>query len=217
MNATAAPRLHRSRVRFVAMIIIGLLGAGICAAFGAWLYAPIVGWAASASTYIVWVWSTVIRMDANATASHATREDPSRTTVELLLLLASVASLAAVTVVLIQAHSLQGVERGLLAALAVLSVALSWGLVHTLYTLRYASLYYGATEERAVDFNQNDPPCYHDFAYLAFTIGMTFQVSDTDLRSSVVRATALRHGLLSYLFGTVILATLINLIAGSFA
>ncbi|MEO9095483.1 MAG: DUF1345 domain-containing protein [Microbacteriaceae bacterium] len=216
---TDAPgrRRHRARVRFVAMVIVGLIGAGITVASGAWAYAAIVGWAAAASTYIVWVWWIIGRMDSEATARHASFEDPSRATVELLLLLASVASLAAVTAVLVQAHSSQGTGRVLLAALAVLSVALSWGLVHTLFTLRYASLYYGGTSAGGVDFNQFEAPRYSDFAYLSFTIGMTFQVSDTNLQSSQVRTTALRHGLMSYLFGTVILATLINLVAGFFA
>lgn len=64
------------------------------------------------------------------------------------------------------------------------------------------------------NFNQNISPRYLDFAYLAFTLGMTFQVSDTDLETTAIRATALRHALLSYLFGAVILAATINLIAG---
>ncbi len=217
MTQPARPPMHRSRVRFAAMIVVGLIAAGICLVLGVWKYAPAVGWAAAASTYIIWVWSIIGRMDARATAESATREDPSRTTVELLILLASVASLAAVAVLLVQAHASEGVGRVLLAALAVLSVALSWGLVHTLFTLRYASLYYGGSHPGGVEFNQVEPPRYSDFAYLSFTLGMTFQVSDTNLQSSVVRGTALRHGLLSYLFGTVILATLINLIASFFA
>ena len=65
-----------------------------------------------------------------------------------------------------------------------------------------------------VDFNEDRRPRYSDFAYLAFTIGMTFQVSDTDLTSKAMRTTALRHALLSYVFGTAIIATTINLIAG---
>jgi uncharacterized membrane protein len=85
-------------------------------------------------------------------------------------------------------------------------------MVHTVFMLRYAQLYY-AGEQGGIDFNQADPPTYTDFAYLAFTIGMTFQVSDTPLRSKVIRRTALRHALLSYLFGTGILATTINLVA----
>jgi uncharacterized membrane protein len=63
-------------------------------------------------------------------------------------------------------------------------------------------------------FNQNVPSRYSDFAYLAFTIGMTFQVSDTDLKTPAIRSTALRQALLSYLFGAVILATTINPVAG---
>jgi uncharacterized membrane protein len=100
-----------------------------------------------------------------------------------------------------------------LAALALATVALSWLLVHTLFTLRYASLYY-ADDDGGVDFNQVEPPRYADFAYLSFTLGMTFQVSDTSLTSSVMRAAALRHALMSFLFGSIILATLINLVAG---
>ena len=65
-----------------------------------------------------------------------------------------------------------------------------------------------------VDFNQSASPRYLDFAYLAFTIGMTFQVSDTDLQTSAIRATALRHALLSFLFGAIIVATTVNLVAG---
>jgi len=96
---------------------------------------------------------------------------------------------------------------------AVISAALSRAIVHTVYMLRYPRLHYTGPD-RGVDFNEPDPPTYTDFAYLAFTIGMTFQVSDTPLRTKEFRRTALRHGLLSYLFGTGILATAINLVAG---
>ena len=92
-------------------------------------------------------------------------------------------------------------------------MALSWLLVHTVFTLRYALLYYTG-RDGGIDFNQSAPPCYSDFAYLAFTLGMTFQVSDTDLKTPNIRRTALRQALLSYLFGAVILAATVNLIAG---
>jgi uncharacterized membrane protein len=84
--------------------------------------------------------------------------------------------------------------------------------VHTIYALRYALMYY--TEPvGGIDFKGYEP-AYRDFAYLAFTVGMTFQVADTDLKNSVMRATVLRHALLSYLLGAVILASAINLISG---
>ena len=78
---------------------------------------------------------------------------------------------------------------------------------------RYARLYH-LGPNGGIDFNQHAPPRYSDFAYLAFTIGMTFQVSDTNLQTAEIRATALRHALLSYLLGAVILATTINLVSG---
>jgi uncharacterized membrane protein len=85
--------------------------------------------------------------------------------------------------------------------------------VHTVFALKYAQLYHSGPGG-GIDFNQDEPPRYSDFAYLAFTIGMTFQVSDTDLTSGAMRRLALRHSLLSYLFGAVILAMTINITAG---
>jgi uncharacterized membrane protein len=84
--------------------------------------------------------------------------------------------------------------------------------VHTIFTLRYARLYYYGADG-GIDFNQSEPPDYGDFAYVAFSIGMTFQVSDTSLSGREMRRTALKHSLLSYLFGTGVLATTINLVA----
>ena len=113
----------------------------------------------------------------------------------------------------VNTHTSTGSERGILAAMAVLSVARSWILVHTLFTLHYASLYYSGTAG-GVDFNQAEPPRDGDFAYQEFTIGMTFQVSDTSPQAQAFRMTAQRYSLLVSLFGSFILATLINLVAG---
>lgn len=122
-------------------------------------------------------------------------------------------SLGAVGFFLLQASSAKGSTQDLLAGVGVATVILSWLVVHSVFTLRYAMLYYTG-KDGGVSFNQSAPPRYSDFAYLAFTLGMTFQVSDTDIQTPAIRATALRHALLSYLFGAVILATTINLVAG---
>jgi uncharacterized membrane protein len=98
-------------------------------------------------------------------------------------------------------------------ALGIVSVLLSWAVVHTVFTARYARLYYTGPDG-GIDFNQKAPPRYIDFAYVAFTVGMTFQVSDTNLTTHEMRGTVLRHAMLSYLFGAVIIAATINLIAG---
>jgi uncharacterized membrane protein len=184
------------------------------AALTSWALAPILAWDIASFIYLVWVWLTIWRQDAEATDRLADREDPTRAVADLLYLGAAVVSLIAVGFLVGRAANSPGSEQGLLNALGVGSVVLSWAVVHTVFTLRYASLYYRG-DDGGVDFNQSAPPRYSDFAYLAFTIGMTFQVSDTDLTTPEIRKTALRHALLSYLFGTGILATTINLIANS--
>jgi uncharacterized membrane protein len=171
------------------------------------------------------VWFHIWPLDANSTATHAAREDPMRAIADLVLLIAAVASLGAVAAVIVQSQSSQGSTQGVEIGLGAGSVVVSWLVVHTIFTLKYARLYYGGRgsekgsaensgEEGGIDFEHKVRPPYSDFAYLAFTIGMTFQVSDTDLQSAEFRRIALRHALLSYLFGAVILSATINLVAG---
>ena len=88
-----------------------------------------------------------------------------------------------------------------------------WAGLHLTYATRYAHLYYG-TPEGGIDFNSDDPPAYRDFFYFSYNLGMTYQVSDTGVSSATIRSVVLRHCLLSYVFGTVILATTINLVTG---
>jgi uncharacterized membrane protein len=205
--------MRRARARFAAMGAVGLAVATASVLLGYVEVAAIAGWAAACVVYLLWIWATIGTMDARETEEHAFREDPARTVSDVLLIFASVASVLVVIYVLALSNATAGVERDVLSGIAVLSVVLSWCLVHTLYTLRYAVIYYSGTRG-GVSFNQDELPRYADFAYLAFTLGMTFQVSDTNLTSSAVRMTALRHALLSYLFGSVILASLVNLLAG---
>ena len=126
---------------------------------------------------------------------------------------ASLISLVGVGVTLARASTESGASKIVLSVAAILTVMASWALVHTVFALRYAHAYYG-DPEGGIDFSWDETPDYHDFAYLAFTIGMTFQISDTDLTSNALRRLALRHALLSYLFGAVILAMTINVAAG---
>ncbi|HJV97509.1 MAG TPA: DUF1345 domain-containing protein [Arthrobacter sp.] len=208
------PQVRRSRLRFVAMMVAGIAVAAATGATGRWLQAPAAGWATAAFVYVIWVWLLVGRMGPTETKAHATAEDPSRGTTDLLILGANLASLAAVAVAMVGSHQGDGGTRLGGAALVLASVALSWMLVQTLFTLRYAEHYYGGGSEGGVSFNQDEPPQYTDFAYLATSIGMTYQVSDTNLENPRIRREALKHSLLSYLFGTVILAATINLVLG---
>jgi uncharacterized membrane protein len=191
----------------------GVVAAVVLGVLGPWQLIPIAFWIASALVYVAWTWLTIWPYDATQTARHARQEDPSRAWTGIVLLSASGVSLLALGIVLVRAGQSHGLEKGLLVGSCILSVVLAWAVVHTVYSLRYADLYYDE-EPGGIDFNEDDPPDYGDFAYLAWTIGMTFQVSDTDLKTKRVRRTALQHGLLSYAFGALIIATTVNLIAG---
>jgi uncharacterized membrane protein len=109
-----------------------------------------------------------------------------------------------------------GAQRVLLIGVAVLTVVLSWTVVNTIYTLRYADLHFGS-RAAGIGFGDSvgqERPNYRDFAYVAFTIGMTYQVSDTTVRDPRIRRTVLSHAVLSYVFGVVIVGGAVNLVAG---
>jgi uncharacterized membrane protein len=171
------------------------------------------GWDLSALTFLVWTWRAVWPLGQEASRSHAEREDPTQSLADGVLLTAAVVSLAAVGVVLLTGNTDKGAALVESLALAVASVVCSWAVVHTVFALKYARLYYDGADG-GIDFHGDHPPTYVDFAYLAFTVGMTFQVSDTEINARVIRATVLRQSLLAYLFGAVILAGTINLLAG---
>lgn len=213
--APATPVFHGPRAwrLLLVMLVVGILAAIVTGLLAGWGYAPAAGWSAAAGTFCVLVWVGTRGRDAEQTAAMASRDDPSPTATDLLLLMANLASLLAVGFLLVQAHSAHGGRQAAQAALAVFSVAASWTLVHVLYTLRYAVLYYSG-DVGGINFNQDELPRFTDFVYLAFTIGMTYQVSDTNLESTQLRGAAFRHAVQSFLFGSMILATMVNLVAG---
>jgi uncharacterized membrane protein len=170
----------------------GALGAFVVAIVGPWWLIPLSGWDIAALVFVSWMWQSLWSLDAADTAQQARRENPRRGAADALLLSASVASLIAVGLVLVRAGHSHGLSKALLVGLSVASIVLAWSVVHTVYSLRYAKLYYEGTLG-AVDFNVEGAPCYIDFAYLALTIGMTFEVSDTNLKTTNIRRTALRH------------------------
>jgi uncharacterized membrane protein len=172
-------------------------------------YWPLVGWDVTAAAYVAWVWVAYWGLDGGQTARAAEREDPTRRTVDLVLLSAAVVSLAAVAFALVQASSPNSAATALIC---VLTVAVSWALVNTVFALRYARHYYEG-ENGGIEFHQDGEPAYSDFAYVAFTVGMTFNVSDTDVCDASIRRAVMAHALLSYVFGTGILAVAINIVA----
>jgi uncharacterized membrane protein len=212
---TATVRFHASPGTRLA--ISAAAGVAVAALLGflvpwPWQMALLLGWDVFLAIYVAWVWLSVGPLDAEATKAVAMTEDLSHAAAELVLIAAAVMNLVAVVLALVEATNQDALIAGLINGAAVLSVSLSWAEVHTVFALRYARLFY---EQGGVQF-EGGPPDYGDFAYLAFTIGMTYQVSDTPLTTKLMRRIALRHTLLSYLFGAVVGATVINVVVGIF-
>jgi uncharacterized membrane protein len=205
-------RLETVGGRCLVAAALGIAAGLIATMWVSWQAAILVGWDAAAVCYLVWTWVKIGRLDPSETKRHANIEDRSRPIAEAIVLTAGVALLAAVGLVLLLAGQSHGGTKAYLITIGVVSVALSWATVHTVFMLRYTRTHY-QSPGGAVDFNEKDPPAYLDFAYLAFTIGMTFQVSDTNLMTKPIRRIALSHALMSYLFGAVIVALMINVVA----
>ena len=224
MTATPPPtRYHRwlgwyapAMRRAVIVSAVGLIVVVVLLRFLPWGLAVVVGWDAAALTLLVSIWPIILRADAAHAAQLAMREDETRGTATVLLLGASVASLLGVGLALHLAGRESGSLRVLLIGVAVLTVVVSWTVVNTVYTLRYADLHF-SSRDGGIAFGDPDgqeQPTYRDFAYVAFTIGMCYQVSDTTVRDPRIRGTVLSHAFLSYLFGVVIVGGSVNLIAG---
>ncbi|WEG07549.1 DUF1345 domain-containing protein [Microbacterium horticulturae] len=207
-----APAWHaRVALRGVVALVIGAI---VCLGLVAWLgvaAALLAGWGVTALVAAGWSLLVIWPMDAAATRAHATAEDPGRRTSRVIVLLGSVASIAAVVVVLIQHRAAQGGMAFALAGIALASVAASWLAIQAAYVLRFADEFY-SDPVGGIEFAED--PAYTDFVYVSFGVGLTYQVADTNLTTNRMRRIVIGQSLLGYLFGAVILGTVINLLAG---
>ncbi len=194
----------------------GLLVALLLRLLLSWRLAAYAGWNAGLLALLVLAWLHIWKRNAAATRAHAAAEDPGRAAVTLVVLLAAASSLLSTVALLHRAKAVAGTEGDVLVALCLVNVSLCWAVAHTAFALRYAHLYYREDEEGVggVEFPGTEAPCYFDFAYLAFTIGMCFQVSDSSVSSPQIRRAVLLQALLAFVFNTAILAFALNFIFG---
>ena len=210
---------RQARLRVAIAVAVGTLTAlAIPARFGPALR-TVAAWDVAALTLLVLALSIVLRASPEETGRRAAADDPGRHASNALVIASSAISLLSTAAVLRQARNYAPEERALFVTLCVLAVASSWALTQTMYTLRYAHLYYHDDHEGVggLDFPGSGRPSYLDFAYLSFTIGMCFQVSDVEVSSRQIRRTVLGHALLSFVYNTAIVATAINLAVGVFS
>lgn len=192
---------------------VGVLAGVAVAPFAPWQLAVLTGWGVLSSVMLAWIWYEIMPCDDQLTAKRSTVEDNSHATAVVVMVTASVMSLVGVGLGLAKARHEPGGMAVLLTLVSVLTVLLSWLVVHTMFLLRYAHLYY-IEPIGGIDFPGDEPPDYRDFAYFAFTVGMAFAVSDAVVVNPRIRRVVLHHALVSYLFGVVIVGLTINVTAG---
>ncbi len=163
-------------------------------------------------------WLFVRGGDHATMEDNAERQDEGAWTIFWITLAGVVFSFAAVTVVLSGTKDLPGAQRNAIVALVGVTLFTSWLLTHVVFGLRYAHEFYardagGPGVDGGLEFPGSEPPDYWDFLYFSIVLGMTFQVSDVQITSRKLRRLATVHGLLAFLFNTVIVALTVNIAA----
>lgn len=199
-----------SPMRVLTSLAVGLVGGLTVAILGLPELVPLVTWTIAVSVGLIWVWRTCWPQGSAGTKRLAEEEGQTHST-DTAVLIAAVASLAAVVDALIRSSSNQNPSAVTLVILSVVAVVLSWALVNTVFALKYARLYY-LDEDGGIDFKQSQLPAYSDFAYMAFTVGMTYGITETEPGNTHIRKLILGHALMSYAFGAGILAVAVNLV-----
>lgn len=184
-----------------------------------WKVAGLIIWIVFASCYLLFSWLIFLLCSREQMRSHAGKEDGSRAFVSLLIMFSSFAGMLTVVLLIISGVS-PGTSKAVFLSVVIISMFLSWSMVHTTYCFHYAHLYYDANDydpekyAGGLNFPNEKEPDYLDFAYFSFVVGMTFQVSDVQVTSTKIRRQALMHGLLSFGLNTILVALTFNLIAG---
>lgn len=176
-----------------------------------------IGWDTFSLCMIIMTWITFKITTPTEIRRQAGDQDSSRLVIFIIILISTFASFLAVLILLIAKNKQ---NDSLDIGIAIAGMLFSWFLVHTIFAMRYAHIYYGDhktmpdTHAGGLDFPGDENPGYPDFAYFSFVLGMTFQVSDVQVTSKRFRKLALLHGVLSFGFNTVIVALTINVMAG---
>jgi uncharacterized membrane protein len=179
----------------------------------------LLAWDIGALVYLFLAWMVVARSDDDMTRVRAQRYDQSGYVIFLLVTTAASASFVAIGFLAGNLKALEFWPRAGYLTLTVAALLLSWLLIQTLFAFHYARLYYarpadGDEHQRGLKFPDEGEPDYLDFAYYAFVIGMTCQVSDVAVMARHMRRLTLIHGVLSFVYNITILTMSINIIGG---
>ena len=173
----------------------------------------LISWDVFVSFYLVLAYTMMFRCDLAHIRRNAVLQDDGRFLILLVTALGAFASIAAIV------FELGASQRNApQLALATVTIALSWAVVHTTFALHYAHDYYRGAKPGGLQFpsgDEHDHADYWDFVYFSFVIGMTAQVSDVGITDKTIRRTATAHGIISFVFNTALLALMVNIAASA--
>jgi uncharacterized membrane protein len=180
----------------------------------------LLGWSFGAGSYLLLAWWLAELYDAERTRERAQSLDPPNTLIMIIMLTAVAACVTAIAMLLQEVKDMNGLARAAHVALALVALATSWLLIHTIYAFHYAHRYYQEELRNeaggpGLDFPGKLDPDYMDFLYFSFVVGMTSQVSDVQTTSREMRRITLVHGVLAFAFNMLVLALSINVVASS--
>jgi uncharacterized membrane protein len=213
------------RYRLRGFGIAGLIGLAIFFFAPNWLHSTtrfVAAFDGGALSFLLATWLTVMHRDPMRTKARAAIEDPGRNVVFLAIFAAVIAGFASAIVIIGRGPRMTSPrETAVVYTLGIAAVIIGWFLIHTLYTFRYAHLYYydcddDGVAQRGLLFPGKHDPSDYDFAYFSFVFGMTFQVSDVEITDPGVRRIAMQHGLISFFYNLSIFGLVVNLLSGLF-
>ncbi len=212
-------RLHSSHKLFICVIIAVVVYFIVNIEHLDWLTHFMIGWDAFSLSMIILSWITFSITKSQQIREQAKAQDSSRILIFITVLVSTFASFLAVLLLLISKKDFK-TTQALHLSVAIAGMLFSWFLIHTIFTFRYAHIFYGDNKDKpdthvgGLEFPNDKKPDYLDFAYFSFVLGMTFQVSDVDITSKRLRRFSLLHSILAFIFNTVMIALTINIIAG---
>lgn len=175
----------------------------------------LIGWDVCALFYVATTWRLFLTADETEVRRRAAEEDEKPSQILLIVLAAILSSLVAVAVAMLHARSAGPEIKAITAACAGVTLVLSWVVLHSVFTLHYAHRHFGdGTAKPGLLFPGEPARTYLDFVYLAFSIGATFQVSDTNVLTTRLRNLVTAQAVCAYFYNTAVLALGINIIAG---
>ena len=221
-STIAAMKKHFSETTGPQRLVYGLVAGLATAALPVTLgleFRALLAWCVGLAVYLGLAWWLCVGFDAKRTRERAQAQDEPSIVLFLVLILANLACMAAITLLMQQSRDLPGLQRGLHISVSVAALAASWLFIQTLFTFRYAHRYYFEEKLKEPDgpglqFPGGLDPDYFDFLYYAHVVGMTSQVSDVQVTSREMRRLTLVHGVMSFGFNMLILALSINVVAG---